>query len=381
MTRQKRKQKSKTNLNLFSLLQSLLISVGKPFFWLIEYSLIGFLLLISKIGHAVNWSISSGVNIAKNLKLPKRVKTKKKIFKLPSFPKIHLPKLPKFKIKKKLRKAKKRERLSFLSLFSLVFVFIIFLGVYVFIFKDLPSPLELTTRKQEISTKIYDRNGILLYKIYKDKNRTPVKLQEIPIHVRLATLAAEDAEFYSHPGFSIKGITRSIYRNATEGELAGGSTITQQLVKNALLSSEKTLIRKLREIILSIETEIIYSKDEILEMYLNEVSYGGSAYGIEEASEVYFGKTVKDLSIGEAALLAGLPKSPTRFSPFGSNPEIALARQKDVLRLMVINKYLSQEEVDKAEAEKLLFADNRTDIKAPHFVMHVREKLVEKYGE
>jgi len=148
MTRQKRKQKSKTNLNLFSLLQSLLISVGKPFFWLIEYSLIGFLLLISKIGHAVNWSISSGVNVAKNLKLPKRVKTKKKIFKLPSFPKIHLPKLPKFKIKKKLRKAKKRERLSFLSLFSLVFVFIIFLGVYVFIFKDLPSPLELTTRNQ-----------------------------------------------------------------------------------------------------------------------------------------------------------------------------------------------------------------------------------------
>lgn len=250
-----------------------------------------------------------------------------------------------------------------------------------YILKDLPSPESLATRNVQVSTKIYDRNGILLYKIFKEKNRTPIKLDDIPAHTKLATLAIEDSEFYDHIGFSIKGILRATIRNIKRGELSGGSTITQQLVKNALLSSEKTIIRKLREIVLSIQVELTYSKDEILEMYLNEVAYGGTSYGIQEASQMYFGKDARELTLAESALLAGLPKSPTTYSPFGPNPEAAETRQKEVLKLMYINGYITRDEQEKAENEKLKFAENKIDIKAPHFVMYVREKLEEKYGK
>jgi 1A family penicillin-binding protein len=276
------------------------------------------------------------------------------------------PKLPKISFK-----------LKTVFVLSLAFIFIFWL----LILKDLPSPKELVTRKQEMSTKIYDRNGELLFKIYKDINRTPVSLNQIPIQVRLATLAAEDAEFYQHLGFSVRGIMRATIRNATRGELTGGSTITQQLVKNALLSSEKTIIRKVREIVLAIGVELTYTKDEILEMYLNEVSYGGTAYGIEEASQVYFAKDVGALNLAEAALLAGLPKSPTKYSPFGPNPDFAIERQREVIRLMRINKYISKEQEEAALNQKLSFAPNKIDIKAPHFVMSVKQSLVEEYGE
>ena len=249
------------------------------------------------------------------------------------------------------------------------------------ILKDLPSPHRLTTRDVEVSTKIYDRNGRLLYKIYKDENRTPVTLSDIPIQVRLATLAIEDAEFYDHIGFSIKGIARAALKNIRKGELTGGSTITQQLVKNALLSSEKTLVRKLRELVLALQVELAYSKDEILEMYLNEVSYGGTAYGVQEAARMYYGKDVGYLTLGEAALLAGLPKSPTQFSPFGSNPEAAKSRQKEVLKLMRINGYITEDQKIDAEDENVRFAENIIDIKAPHFVMYVRDELEKKYGK
>ena len=255
------------------------------------------------------------------------------------------------------------------------------LSFWYFILRDLPSPKRLIDREQEVSTKIYDRNGILLYTIYKDKNRTPVGLEEIPMHVRLATLAAEDAEFYTHPGFSVRGIIRAVGKNIRQKELAGGSTITQQLVKNALLSPEKTITRKIREIILSIGVEAVFKKDEILEMYLNEVSYGGTAYGIQEASRVYFAKDVSELTISESAILAGLPKSPTKFSPFGSNPELAILRQKEVLNLMRVNKFITEEEEKKALEHEVVFAPDKTDIKAPHFVMYVRQMLVETYSE
>lgn len=262
-------------------------------------------------------------------------------------------------------------------IFFLAFCFIF----WFFVIKDLPSPKDLINRNIEVSTKIYDRNGILLYKIYKNKNRSLVPLSKIPEHVRLATLAAEDAEFYEHPGFSIRGILRAFIRNATRGELSGGSTITQQLVKNALLSPEKTLGRKIKEVVLAIEVEFAYSKDQIFEMYLNEVSYGGTAYGIQEATQLYFGKDVSALTLSEAALLAGLPKSPTKYSPFGTNPDLAKERQKEVLHLMVVNKFIKKEESEKVLQEPLIFAPNKINIKAPHFVMYVRQQLVEKYGE
>jgi membrane peptidoglycan carboxypeptidase len=266
---------------------------------------------------------------------------------------------------------------------SAVFVILIPLAAFFWtvIFYELPSPEILNTRNIEVSTKIYDRNGILLYKIFKDQNRTPVALSEIPHHVRLATIAIEDAEFYNHPGFSVRGIVRAIIKNARSGKITGGSTITQQLVKNALLTPEKTIIRKLREIVLSVRVEFTFSKDEILEMYLNEVAYGGTAYGIQEAARVYFNKDVDQLSLAEAALLTGLPKSPTKFSPFGSNPDLVIARQKRVLDLMVANGYISERLAEEAKKEELTFAPNKTDIKAPHFVMFTRQSLEEKYGK
>lgn len=253
--------------------------------------------------------------------------------------------------------------------------------LWFFFLQDLPSPYELTTRNQEVSTKIYDRNGVLLYKIFKDKNRSPVPIEQIPEHVQLATLAIEDAEFYQHPGFSVRGIARAIiYNYQNEGELTGGSTITQQLVKNTLLSTEKTYRRKIREIVLAFLVEWNFNKHQILQMYLNEVSYGGTAYGIQEASRYYFAKDANKLTLGEAALLAGLPKSPTTYSPFGQNPQYAKGRQKQVLRLMEINGYITNIERRLAETKPITFAPNRIDIKAPHFVLFVRKELEEAYG-
>lgn len=272
-------------------------------------------------------------------------------------------------------------RLKYFLLFSfltlIITIPILLLSV---IFKDLPSPQDLVYRNVEVSTKIYDRNKILLYKIYKNKNRTPVPLEEIPLYVRQASIAIEDAEFYSHPGFSIKGIVRAIVKNLTKGELSGGSTITQQLVKNALLTSEKTLPRKIKEIVLSIRVEMTFTKDKILEMYLNEVSYGGTAYGIQEASELYFQKPVSKLTLSEAALLAGLPKSPTKYSPFGPNPDQALARRNDVLNLMYANGFITKSQKDEALTNTIEFAANKVEVKAPHFVMFTRQILDENYG-
>jgi len=252
---------------------------------------------------------------------------------------------------------------------------------YVVIIKDLPHPDDLVNRNQEVSTKIYDRNGILLYTIYKDKNRSIVPLSDIPVYIQIATLAAEDADFYNHPGFSIRGMTRAFFKNIREQKVTGGSTITQQLVKNTLLSPEKTITRKLKEIVLSIEVERNFTKDEILEMYLNEVSYGGTAYGIQEASRLYFGKDIDKLGLGEAALLVGLTKSPTKYSPFGTSPELAKSRQEEVLDLMVAHNFIAPELAERAKNEQIKFAANTTDIKAPHFVMYVKQLLVDKYGE
>ena len=276
---------------------------------------------------------------------------------------------------------------NFLKLLALFFATgFLLLGVAIFSFwvvimKDLPSPEILAQRSMPMSTKIYDRNGILLYTIFKDQNRTPVPLSEIPIYVRSATIAIEDAEFYSHPGFSVRGISRALFKDLREGQLAGGSTITQQLVKNTLLTPEKTVIRKLKEIVLAVEVELTYDKDDILEMYLNEVSYGGTAYGIQEAARTYFDKDVKDLTLAEASILAGLPKSPSSFSPYGENPKGTFARQKDVLNLMRINGFITEEQQRQAEKEEIKFAKNQIEIKAPHFVFYVRQILEEKYGK
>lgn len=246
---------------------------------------------------------------------------------------------------------------------------------------DLPSPTKLkSSENYAVSTQVFDRRGQLLYEIFADERRIPIELKDLPPYVAQASVAIEDQRFYSHWGFDIFGILRAAKATITGERLEGGSTITQQLIKNALLTNERSLQRKMKEGVLAILTELIYSKEEILEMYLNYIPYGGTSVGIEAASRTYFGKGAKDLSLAEAALLAGLPQAPTRYSPFGSNPQAASTRQKDVLRRMVEDKYITQAQADEAQKQVLTYALSRTDIQAPHFVFYVRDMLYEKYG-
>ena len=254
-------------------------------------------------------------------------------------------------------------------------------GLLFLILRDLPDPNKLIDRQPLLTTKIYDRHRQLLYKIYRNQNRTLIKINELPIQLVQAVIAIEDAEFYQHHGLSLKGMFRAVWQNLRKGELAGGSTITQQLVKNALLTPEKTWSRKIKEVLLALRVERQFSKDEIMQMYLNEVGFGGSIYGIEEASWSYFGKPAAKLDLAEAALLAGLPASPTTYSPFGANPELAKQRQEQVLRRMKEEKFVTKEEEEKAQKENLKYQKQATEIQAPHFVMYVRELLEQKYGK
>lgn len=264
----------------------------------------------------------------------------------------------------------------------LILLFLAGMIALTYFMRDLPSPRRLTAKENyAVSTQIFDRNGTLLYEIFGDENRIPIKLESLPPHVTQATIAIEDKNFYRHLGFDIEGIARAVLTNLEGGRIEGGSTITQQLVKNALLTPEKSLTRKVKEAVLSVMTELIYSKNEILEMYLNYISYGGTSVGIESASKKYFGESAKDLTLAEASLLAGLPQAPSTYSPFGSTPEKAKARQAEVLRLMVKEGYITEAEAEKAKSDVLQFALSKTDIQAPHFVFYVRDLLYEKYGE
>ncbi len=260
-------------------------------------------------------------------------------------------------------------------------ILILSLFLYFYIFKDIPSPDKLTSDFSQ-TTKIFSRKGELLYNIYVDKNRTFVPLNNIPKYVQQATISIEDKDFYKHGGIDpIGGVLRAVKEFVFKQQLQGGSTITQQLVKTALLTPERTIQRKIKEIILASLVELKYPKDKILEMYLNQVPYGGTAWGIEAASERYFNKKVGELSLAESALLAGLPQAPTTYSPFGSHPEYARQRQKLVLDRMLEDKYISSEQRDAALNEDLKYKPISNDIKAPHFVMYVKELLVTKYGE
>lgn len=272
---------------------------------------------------------------------------------------------------------------STLTLFGIFLVIFAIIGAVIFFFTQVPSPESLQNRDVAKATKIYDRNGELLYDIFENQNRTPIKLAEVPDVVKDATIAIEDKDFYRHQGFSLVGITRSVYEMVAHRRVQGGSTLTQQLVKNALLSSERSVTRKIKEFILAIQVERAYGKDQILEMYLNEIPYGGTAYGIEAAANLYFGKHAKDLSLAEAALLAGLPQRPSVYSPYGSKPELAKERQKQVLKRMVDDEYIAQEEADSAYEQELTYrtAQNEIGFKAPHFVLYVKEKLIEQYGD
>lgn len=263
----------------------------------------------------------------------------------------------------------------------------IFLGIFliltvlasVYIVKNIPNPKKLMTDEFPESSQIFDRKGRLLYEIYSDKRRVTVGINEIPDTLKKATLAVEDANFYKHNGFDFRGILRGLYRTVIEKRLQGGSTLTQQLVKNALLTQERTLSRKIKEAILTIATETLYSKDQILEMYFNQTPYGGTLWGAQAAAQGIFNKDVKDLDLAESALIAGLPGSPTRYSPF-SHPEAAKKRQELVLMRMKELGWITDDQYNSAKAEKLNYYVNRNGILAPHFVFYIREQLAEKYG-
>jgi 1A family penicillin-binding protein len=281
------------------------------------------------------------------------------------------------KLKTKLKHlSKKKKRLIRNSLLVLLGLVVL---TTVIILKDIPSPKKLVSNDYPESSQIFDRNGKLIYEIYAEKRRQVVPLSEIPKNVVMATLAVEDEGFYKHFGFDIKGIIRGLYRTVVEKRLQGGSTITQQLVKNALLTPERTWTRKIKEAVLTIATEIMYSKDQILEMYFNQTPYGGTLWGIQAASKGIFNKEVKDLSLAEASLLVGLPASPTRYSPF-AHPDAAKNRQQLVLNRMLESKLITKEEYESALNEKLEYYVKKEKLAAPHFVFYVKEKLIEKYG-
>ena len=264
-----------------------------------------------------------------------------------------------------------------------VFIIILCLSIAMFIFllKDLPNPTKLSSPTTPQSTQILDRNQKLLYTIYSQKNQTFIPLSVIPKYLQHATIAIEDKEFYHHGAIDIKGISRALISIVFHRQLQGGSTLTQQLVKNSLLTPERTLTRKVKEVILSFATEALYPKDKILEMYLNQSPYGGAVWGVEAASLTYFGKHAKDLDLAESALLAGLPEAPTTNSPFGSHPEFAKNRQIEILNKMYEQKYITKAEKDKALKEPLRFQKISQNILAPHFVLYIKDLLIKKYGE
>ncbi|MFA5933289.1 MAG: penicillin-binding protein [Microgenomates group bacterium] len=261
---------------------------------------------------------------------------------------------------------------------------LLLIGIIVYFSTQVPSPEELTNRTIAQSTKIYDSKGELLYDIFQNQNRTSIKLSEIPDSVKQATIAIEDKDFYKHQGFSPIGIARSAFDIVAHRQIeGGGSTLTQQLVKNALLSNEVSFIRKIKEFILAVQVERVYTKDQILEMYLNEIPFGGTAYGIESAANLYFGKHAKDLNLAESSLLAGLPQRPSVYSPYGSHPELAKTRQAEVLGRMVSDGYITLAQADAAKNEQLTYRTAQKEIgfKAPHFVLYVKEKLIEQFGD
>lgn len=254
-------------------------------------------------------------------------------------------------------------------------------GVFTWFSRDLPAPGKLSQTAQS-ATVFYDRDDKVLFEMYKDRNRVPVDSHEISKYLKNATVAIEDKNFYKHKGFSETGIIRALWSIATKQGIQGGSTITQQLIKNVLLDARQTPSRKIKEIMLATEVERRYTKDEILTMYLNEIPYGGSFYGIGSAAKGYFDKSPKDLTILESAFLAGLPQQPTRFSPFLGEKNAWKARTSDVLRRMREDRYITHDEEKKAlsEMEKLKFTSPKLAITAPHFVFYVKELIEKEYG-
>lgn len=283
------------------------------------------------------------------------------------------------KVKKSLKRLARWGGAGFLASFAIGAL------ALVFIVKDLPNPEQFETRQIAQSTKIYDRTGeVLLYEIYGEEKRTTIPFEEIPENVKRATIAIEDKEFYLHSGFSVLSIIKGAIIEPLTGQrdrARGGSTITQQLAKNAFLSPERTLIRKIKELIVAFELEKKYSKNEILNLYLNQIPYGSNAYGVEAAAQTFFNKHASELNLAESALLASLPRATSYYSPWGSHINDLMQRKDLVLERMFELGYITEKEKGDAQAFAFEFVQPTTQIKAPHFTLEVQEYLTKKYGE
>ncbi|MBI2635091.1 MAG: penicillin-binding protein [Parcubacteria group bacterium] len=280
----------------------------------------------------------------------------------------------------------KRKILShivFWSIISLFVAIVLFISVFFYYSRFLPDPNAWQNRRIVQSTKIYDHeNKVLLYEIHGEEKRTVIPFDQIPQIVKDATIAAEDTDFYKHSGINFRGIFRAVLADIKGNKITeGGSSITQQLIKNTYLTSERTFSRKIKEIILAVALERKYSKNEILDFYLNQIPYGSNAYGIEAASLTYFNKPAKELNLAEAAYLTALPKAPSYYSPYGTHANELKSRANYILSRMQDLKHVSDEDFEKAKKTTVNFVAQKTSIVAPHFVMFIREYLNDKYGE
>ncbi len=269
--------------------------------------------------------------------------------------------------------------------FSILLISVFVIGTFSWLTYTLPNPEELLQRNIAQSTKIYDRTGkAVLYEIFAEERRSLVELKDIPQNLINATLMAEDQDFFTHPGFDLKGIFRAIIVDVLQGgKVQGASTLTQQFIKNAFLTTEKTWQRKIKELLLAYQLEKKYSKQEILQMYFNEIPYGSNAYGAEAASQIYFGKSVKNLGLDECALLAAMAKAPTYYSPRGNHQDELILRRNYLLDVMADKGHISQELA--SQTKKISTLEKVTpryeNITAPHFIMYVKGLLTEKYGQ
>ena len=280
-----------------------------------------------------------------------------------------------------------KKRCFFLFLKIFVFLFLAFFisvtSLFIYYAKDFPRPEKFAERQLAQSTKIYDRTGkTLLYEIYGEEKRTVVPLSTVPNNLKNAVIATEDANFYHHFGVDPKGIARAILADLKIGEAVyGGSTIPQQLIRSTFLTLEKSAERKTREIILALELDRRYSKDQILEWYLNQIPFGQNAYGVEAASQTYFKKSVSEVSLAESAALTALIQKPSYLSPYGEHKQELLGRKDYVISRMEILGFITKEEAEKAKKEEINFVDIVKPIKAPHFVLYIKDYLKAKYRE
>ncbi|PIR05001.1 MAG: penicillin-binding protein [Candidatus Liptonbacteria bacterium CG11_big_fil_rev_8_21_14_0_20_35_14] len=264
----------------------------------------------------------------------------------------------------------------FILLISGIFIYISYISL------DIPDVNQISNNRINQSTKIYDRSQeILLYEIHGEEKRTVVSFDNIPDIIKQATIATEDRNFYEHPAFDYKALIRAGFIDIIYGKKIGGSTITQQLAKNIFLSSDKTISRKIKELIIALKLEQRYAKDDILSLYLNQIPYGGNAYGIEAASQTYFNKRVEDINLAEATILASLPQAPSYYSPYGAHVDKLYERQKYILDQMINLGFITEDNYREAIETEISFTPQATTIKAPHFVMMVIDQLRDIYGE